>query len=269
MPEPETRDVWVNARGGIVANPSQAEIVRGQVKRRTIPASVGTGPGVAPVGGTPVDKAKLAILDAYAALPQSGSVGWVQLTELRRRLEADGHSRQDVDEALKLLNRTPAVHIAPESNQKTLTAEERAAAVSIGNQAKHLIAIDNPAAVAAGLRGTPTSTPVGTGPGRVPIGGTDADRRAARPRKEGETDRAYDVRTSVDRASALRKLDGHNVAGLRAIARDEGLPDAGTKADLLARLMRVMYDRHADIAAIDRVVNRDREPQRPAAPVEG
>jgi hypothetical protein len=108
----------------------------------------------------------------------------------------------------------------------------------------------------------PTVSTGGTGPGNVPIGGTDADRRAARPRMEGETDRAYDVRTSVDRASALRKLTGHDKAGLRAIARDEGVVSSSsdTKAALVERLMRVMYDRHADSAAITRMVNRDRTP---------
>jgi len=33
------------------------------------------------------------------------------------------------------------VQIVPESNQKVLTKEDRAAAVRIGNQAKHLIRI--------------------------------------------------------------------------------------------------------------------------------
>jgi hypothetical protein len=70
------------------------------------------------------------------------------------------------------------------------------------------------------------------------------------------------VRTSVDRASALRKLDGHTVAGLRAIARDEGVVASSkdTKATLMERLMRVMYDRHADSQAITNMVNRDRTP---------
>lgn len=109
---------------------------------------------------------------------------------------------------------------------------------------------------------TAAPTGGGTGPGNVSIGATDADRLAAQPRIEGESDRAYDVRTSVDRASALRKLDGHTVAGLRAIARDEGVvaSSSDTKAAIVERLMRVMYDRHADSAAIGRMVNRDRTP---------
>lgn len=145
-PVPETRTVWVNARGGIVANPSQVEIVRGQVTRRTIPAA-----------------------------------------------------------------------------------------------------------------------PAGTGPGRVAVGGTDADRRAAAPRMEGETDRAYAVRTAPTREAALSLLNGHQAAGLRAIAREEGVVTSGSKADLVARLMRVMRDRHADSQAITDMVNRDQQVRPPAA----
>jgi hypothetical protein len=39
--------------------------------------------------------------------------------------------------------RSPGVSLIPEENQKTLTAEDRAAAVEIGDQDKHLIAIEN------------------------------------------------------------------------------------------------------------------------------
>lgn len=152
-PAPETRTVWVNARGGIVRNPSQVEIVRGQVKRREIPV-------------TPV---------------------------------------------------------------------------------------------------------AGTGPGNVPIGGTDADRRTARPRMEGETDRAYAIRTAPSRDAALRMLSGHQLAGLRAIAREEGVVTASgdTRTGLIERLMRALHDRHADSVAITDMVNRDRIPAAsvtPAAP---
>lgn len=102
--------------------------------------------------------------------------------------------------------------------------------------------------------------PAGTGPGNVPVGGTDADRAAARPRLEingrRESDRAYAVRTAPSRDAAQRMLNGYSLAGLRAIAREEDIVPSGTKADLLVRLMRVLYDRHADAAAITRMVNR-------------
>gem|GEM_PF-4038987 len=63
----------------------------------------------------------------------------VSLADLRPRLA--GVARPDVDAALVTLSSAPGVRIIPESNQKTLTAAERAAAVSIGNQDRHLIAI--------------------------------------------------------------------------------------------------------------------------------
>lgn len=110
------------------------------------------------------------------------------------------------------------------------------------------------------------STPAGTGPGNVPLGGTDADRRAARPRLEGESDRAYEIRTAPTREAALSILNGHQVAGLRSIARDEGIVTSGSKAQLVARLIRVLRDRHEDNAAIERMVNADR-PATATAPV--
>ncbi|MCG5471443.1 hypothetical protein LADH09A_005436 [Micromonospora sp. LAH09] len=64
---------------------------------------------------------------------------YIALAALRAALE--GVSDPQIDAALIDLNRAPDVHLVPESNQKTLTAEQRAAAVSIGNQDKHLLAI--------------------------------------------------------------------------------------------------------------------------------
>jgi hypothetical protein len=69
--------------------------------------------------------------------PKAGA--WVMLDRIRGALGSV--SRQEVDAALIRLYRAPDVQIVPETNQKVLTAAERAAAVSIGNQDKHLIAI--------------------------------------------------------------------------------------------------------------------------------
>ncbi|PSK64980.1 hypothetical protein B0E53_03056 [Micromonospora sp. MH33] len=66
---------------------------------------------------------------------------YVMLSDLRSALGE--LSRAEVDAALVELNRDRNVHLVPESNQKVLRAEERAAAVSIGNQDKHLIAISS------------------------------------------------------------------------------------------------------------------------------
>ena len=51
-------------------------------------------------------------------------------------------SRADLDEALARLRRAPDVSLIPEENQKTLTDEDRAAAVDVGNQQNHLLAIE-------------------------------------------------------------------------------------------------------------------------------
>lgn len=63
---------------------------------------------------------------------------WVKLSDLRP--EVGGHRRL-VDAALVQLNRAADVNVIPESDQKTLTRADWDAAVSIGNQAKHLITI--------------------------------------------------------------------------------------------------------------------------------
>jgi hypothetical protein len=65
--------------------------------------------------------------------------GWVDLVRLRAALP--DVSKQDLDEALTKMYRVPGVSLMREDNQKTLTADDHAAAVQIGNQPKHMIAI--------------------------------------------------------------------------------------------------------------------------------
>lgn len=65
---------------------------------------------------------------------------WVSLTELRQLLPNSNHS--EVDDVLRRMNRTPEVHIVPESNQKALSQADREAAVRIGGQDSHLISIE-------------------------------------------------------------------------------------------------------------------------------
>jgi len=73
---------------------------------------------------------------AYAELSAERGT-WVSLTPLRRML-ADV-PRERVDETLARMERLPDVNLVPESNQKTLTPEDREAAVIIGEQDKHLL----------------------------------------------------------------------------------------------------------------------------------
>jgi hypothetical protein len=65
--------------------------------------------------------------------------GWVGLAQLRNEL---AHiPRADLDAVLRQLYRTPGVTLIPEENQKVITADDRAAAIEIGDQDKHLIAV--------------------------------------------------------------------------------------------------------------------------------
>lgn len=64
---------------------------------------------------------------------------WVSIADIRRKL--GDVSRGELDAALRELERAADVNIVPESNQKALTDEERRSAVTIGDQAKHFLAI--------------------------------------------------------------------------------------------------------------------------------
>ncbi|MEU4661125.1 hypothetical protein ACWEOR_03950 [Micromonospora chalcea] len=66
---------------------------------------------------------------------------YVMLADLRDALS--DLPRPEFDAALVTLNRERGVHLVPESNQKVLKPQERAAAVTIGNQDKHLVAISS------------------------------------------------------------------------------------------------------------------------------
>ncbi|MDQ7903545.1 hypothetical protein RB614_03330 [Phytohabitans sp. ZYX-F-186] len=69
--------------------------------------------------------------------PHSGA--WLKHTDVRRKL-ADVPS-EALDAAFRLLSQAEDVEMMPESNQKTLTDEDRRNAVRVGGQDTHLIAI--------------------------------------------------------------------------------------------------------------------------------
>lgn len=81
------------------------------------------------------------IRNAYKQL-RTESRGWVSLTQLRPLVT--GHSKTEVDATLVKMNRTKGVNIIPQSNQKVLTADDRAATVRIGDEDKLLLSIDEP-----------------------------------------------------------------------------------------------------------------------------
>ena len=85
------------------------------------------------------DDIEASIRGAYARLAREpGST--VRLSRLRNELR--DIPRTDLDDALARLRRASDVSLIPEENQKTLTDEERAAAVVVGTQHNHLLSIE-------------------------------------------------------------------------------------------------------------------------------
>lgn len=62
---------------------------------------------------------------------------WTPITEIRRQW--DGIPRKLQDGALRDLALAGEILLAPAANQKTLTADDRAAAVWFGNEHNHLV----------------------------------------------------------------------------------------------------------------------------------
>jgi hypothetical protein len=77
---------------------------------------------------------------AYVTLAARAG-GWVDLVRLRAALPEV--SKREMDDALTQMQRDRDVSLIPEENQKTLTPADHAAAVHIGNQARHLMAIES------------------------------------------------------------------------------------------------------------------------------
>lgn len=91
----------------------------------------------AEIQAVPADEQQ--VRDAYGRLAaQAGD--WVALIRLRAELPDVAHL--DFDDRLRRMYRKPGVHVIPEENQKVLTDDDRRAAVVIGDQPKHLIAIE-------------------------------------------------------------------------------------------------------------------------------
>lgn len=78
------------------------------------------------------------LVNAYDALADEPG-GWVSLTRLRAFF--GDVPRAAVDDALRKLSREPGVTLVPQSNQKVLTDADHDAALHIGGQDKHVLAI--------------------------------------------------------------------------------------------------------------------------------
>ncbi|WP_063842731.1 hypothetical protein [Sphaerimonospora mesophila] len=126
--------------------PAAVETAASEASVPETPTIVSTAPvpsdaAASPAADSPTistDDIETRIRKAYAQLAERPN-SWVSLTLLRPLL---GHvPRHEVDATLRRMIGMPDVRIVPESNQKTLTDEDRQAAVTIGDQAKHLILI--------------------------------------------------------------------------------------------------------------------------------
>lgn len=65
---------------------------------------------------------------------------WVRLARIRPKL--NGADRSEVDQTLLEMIKTGTVHLAPDSNRKVLTKDDHAAAIRVGSEEKHLMAIE-------------------------------------------------------------------------------------------------------------------------------
>ncbi len=76
------------------------------------------------------------VYEELAVEPQD----WIRLARIRPRL--NGAEKSEVDETLVKMMKTGTVHLAPESNTKVLTAEDHAAALRVGSEDLHLVAME-------------------------------------------------------------------------------------------------------------------------------
>jgi hypothetical protein len=65
---------------------------------------------------------------------------WIRLARIRPML--NGADKSEVDDVLLKMTKTGTVHLAPDSDRKMLTDADRAAAIRVGSEDKHLIAIE-------------------------------------------------------------------------------------------------------------------------------
>lgn len=79
------------------------------------------------------------ILAAYDTLAAGRKQEFVQLSKLRAMIPGD---RAEVDRVLQAMTRTGLVHLASDSNRKAHTDADRAAAIQIGSEPKHLVVIE-------------------------------------------------------------------------------------------------------------------------------
>lgn len=101
-----------------------------------VPAPVSAA-GSPPLDADGVEKRIRSAYQELVAEPR----GWIGLGPLRERL--GDLPRSEIDAGLLRLDLLPGVFLQPESDQKSLTDADRAAAIRIGGEAKHLLSIED------------------------------------------------------------------------------------------------------------------------------
>lgn len=93
---------------------------------------------VGEVAGEPLDLESMirSVYQELSVKPQD----WVRLAKLRPKL--NGADKDEVDQVLLGMTKTGLVHLAPSSNRKALTDADHVAAIRIGSEDKHLVAIE-------------------------------------------------------------------------------------------------------------------------------
>jgi len=77
-----------------------------------------------------------AVYEELAVEPQD----WIRLARIRPRL--NGAAKGEVDDVLVKMMKHGTVHLAPESNTKVLTTDDHAAAIRVGSEDLHLVAME-------------------------------------------------------------------------------------------------------------------------------
>lgn len=181
------------------------------------------------------------IREAYSDLiaDRPGTLGWVQLADLRERL--GGVDKATVDAVLDRMIERPDVLLMEELNTKTLTARDNDAAVVIGDQPRHLLKIQT----------APAKTAKKAAPAKKGTAAAPAVAKATAPAASDLDAIVAQLGELNDRSAAEDALRGMKVTELKALMKRMGL-GAGSgkkKADLVTAVA-------AKVAAAKKVAPR-------------
>lgn len=238
------------------------------------PSAPAASPNVPAPGPAELDNQ---VWDAYHELATDPGA-FVALSRLRQRLDGNGASKADVDKSLNRLLDNPDVQLEPEDNQKMLRLEDRAAAVFIGGENRHLLQIHpgarRPSRVAPIPQKKAPTPPVTVPAAAPPVVDADALAAARAATDDARRQLADAIVNAPSRAAARDALSGLNARELRALADHLGatVGSKDTKPKLIDRLAEIP-GRRLDSDAITSMVkntpkpgDRARVPSVPSAP---